>query len=143
MGEHKTNPEAMFAASLPPLMPFNEAVAIDFQAVVMPKPNVLLLPAKDIGDEGRKIRLPGKDDFEDAPEGSEVFELGAQLPLDKCDVVIVLGTLVRGREAKISVAGRETPSKLSRVGHVPFHRMSLDKWRAEHLTNLGESEKIC
>jgi hypothetical protein len=136
MSEHKTNEVALFQASLPSLTTTGDAVAIDFQAVVMPKKNVLLIPAKDIGDEGRKIRLPGKQEYEDAPEGARVFELGKQLPPDACDVVIVLGTRVARAGSLTSLDGQRSRPIVSQVGHVPISRIPLDQWRREHASQL-------
>jgi hypothetical protein len=132
MGDHKDNPQALFNASLPSLMPMGEPAGVEFQVVVMPRernPRVLLRPAKDIGENGTKVRMEGSDEWIDTPEGCEVFELGKPLPPDKCDAVIVLGT---------AVAAGKIKRRISHVGHVPFHRIPLDQFRAEHAANLGE-----
>lgn len=141
MGEHATNSTALFTACLPPLMEMGEPVAIDFQAVVMPKPNILLLPAKDIGENGTKIRLPGHEDWIDTPEGGEAFELGKRLPPEKCDVVIAVGTAVRGKQNAVAIAGQTAQARISKVSHMPLCRISLDQWRAEHYSNLESGSK--
>lgn len=132
MSEHKENTVALFHASLPALTGVGEHLGITLEAVVMPQQNVLLLPAKDIGDEGRKIRLPGKDEYEDAPEGARVFELGKTLPDDACDVVIVLGTRLARQGALAGLDGRRSPPTISNAQHAPLMRIPLDKWRNEH-----------
>lgn len=144
MSESKWNPVALFAASLPPLMTRGEHVAVTFDVAVMPSPEVLLLRPGHIrkNDDGTtSVLLPdGSGEWEPAPAGRDPRVLGEELPPEKCDVVFGLATVVQEVGSVITGPGQRRP-RLSRVGHVPFHRMPLLEWRAGHEANLRDKDK--
>lgn len=140
MGEHKDNPRALLADSIPPLLPVGCRVAVDIQLQVMPKVNVMLAPAAKMRTtaEGHIEVLAPDGSWKPAPAGVDVCELGKPLPPEKCDVVAILGATVEDvLGPKLLQPGEQQPR--GRVSTGPMGilmRVPLDKWQASHLNAL-------
>lgn len=138
MGEHKQNNRALFEASVPALMPMGEKSGISIDMYVLPQPHVLLLRPEQwrTNDLGWiEIKTDGTGgEWKPIEKEQEVFELGKQLPANKCDVVMMVSTVV---EARANVFAPGQTRQVSNVPHFPLWRIPLDKWRAEHEENLG------
>jgi hypothetical protein len=139
MGEHKQNDRALFEASVPSLMPMGEKTGISVDMYVLPQPHILLLKThqwrtNDLG--WIEINTEGTGgEWKPIEKEQEVFELGKQLPANKCDVVFMVSSIVQARSS-VFTPGRADRST-SNVPHFPLGRIPLDVWRAEHEANLG------
>ena len=138
MSEHKYNDKALFNASVPTLMSGGEKTGISFDLYVLPQPHVLLLKpsqwrTNDLG--WVEINTDGTSgEWKPIDKGQEVFEIGKELPSAKCDVVMMVSTIVESH-SRLASPGRNR--RVSNVPHFPLWRIPLDKWRAEHAENLG------
>jgi hypothetical protein len=153
MGEHKENTDALMAATIPPLLPIGHAVATQLQIQVIPSRGVVLLPAERIRttDDGQveiyvSSTSPGAQGDAEAgtlswqfpPAGVSVHEFGKQLPPERCDVAIFLGTVAQDTLDKgiVGPSGRAAAPALSTALHTIIMRMPLVEWQVQHLGNL-------
>ena len=150
MSEHRTNPQALLAATMPALLPIGfvcQGMTIGMQ--LRPNPNILLLPRElmrtsvegaNMGELEVFIAGPNgePEDWRLAPEGMEVHQLGTPLPPEKCSVVVmamssVVDTLDKGI---VTLAGRPRQAMQSTIGHKVLAVVPLDVFQKEHLANL-------
>lgn len=141
MSEHNANPLSILNATLPSLLPACHRVSVDIQLQVIPKANVMLVPADKMratADGSVEVLVGDPPEWRKPPDGVIVHELGKPLPVAACDVAAVLGTLVEDTLGpKLLQPGQQQPR--GRVSSGPLAviaRAPLDKWQAAHVGAL-------
>ena len=146
MGAHKTNPNSIMAATLPALVPPGHRVGIDIQPRVVPKPNLVPVPADRIRTtaEGKTEVLTGEPpEWQELPPGMEAWPLGQPLPREKCDVALMVATVVEDMAGPrvLVTPGQQPRGKASMMVVTELARVPLVEWQAGHLGALrGEGE---
>jgi len=140
MSEHKTNPRSIMNDTLPPLLPVGCRANVGIQLDVMPKQNIILLPADKIRTtaSGRiEILVGDPEEWRQAPDGADVCELGKPLPPEKCDVVAMLGAMVEDTLGpKLVQPGQRPRGRVSSGPLAIIARAPLDRWQEAHLGTL-------
>jgi hypothetical protein len=92
MSEHKTNHRALINASLPSFPPVGRGISIQFGLRVLPKANIALVEPDGhrTVDGKEEIRQREGDGWVPVPEGVKLHELGEPLPIEACDLHVVL-----------------------------------------------------
>lgn len=151
MGAHKTNPVAIMAATLPALVPPGHRVGIDIQPRVVPKTNIVPVPPDNLRTtaEGKtEVRTTAgvsidHEEWQELPEGMEAWPLGKTLPPEKCDVALMVATVVEDMAGPrvLVTPGQQPRGKASMMVVTELARVPLVEWQAGHLGALrGEGE---
>lgn len=160
MSDHKTNPQAIRAATLPTLLPVGHIAGTQLSVQVAPKKNVAMFPPDRmrVGDGGQiEFREASTLQIQDGdgstlsvwsplPQGVIAHEMGTPLPPEQCDVVVLLGTAAQDTFDKgIVLPGDDIFSAkvdptVSTQWHVELMRMPLVEWQAKHLAKLRGGE---
>jgi hypothetical protein len=141
MSEHKTNPTAAIADTFPNLLPPGFRCGIDLQLQVVPKTNVMLAPPHRMrtADDGTVEVLVGDpEEWRKPPVGVDVCEMGKPLPPEKCDVVLIAGTMVEDTLGPklLTQPGQHPRGKVSSSPLGIVARAPLDAWQKAHLGAL-------
>jgi hypothetical protein len=165
MSDHKSNPQALYRATMPALLPPGYGVAVEFQVQVAPQENVKILPAHQIRVQDGKteillvtkhklvvdkasvggvpVEVPAGEEtpveeWGEPPAGVYVHELGKPLATERCDALVNICTIVRDKADKgiVGLDGKPRAPQASGVGHGPIMRMPLLLWQGLHLANL-------
>ena len=154
MPEHKTNPTALLAATLPDLLPAGCASQVLLETRVVPMKHVAIVAPENIQRsivDGKvtAIRTPGGE-WEPVPmvfvNGEQmpaiVHQLGTPLPPELCDMAIMIGTgVVDTLSMSLVIPGGPPPQpKTSGIVHGELLRMSLVAWREQHMRKLRGPE---
>ena len=159
MSDHHSNPQALFAATMPPLLPVGFVChGFSLNMLLRPHPNILLLPEELIranaaggtevfiartpprpdGAELNWQPAPAAKDWGPVPAGMELHHLGTPLPPEKCAVVILLSSSVVDALDKgiVGLDGKPRQTMTSVVGHKVLAVVPLDQFQREHVENL-------
>ena len=154
MSEHKQNPNALMAATLPDLLPAGCASQVLLESRVVPMKHVLVLAEENIQRsliDGKvtAIRTPGGE-WQPVPmvivNGEQVpavvHQLGTPLPPELCDMAIMIGTgVVDTLSMSLVVPGGPPPQpRTSGMPHGELLRMPLVMWREQHMRKLRGPE---
>ena len=151
MSDHHSNPQALFAATMPPLLPVGfvcHGFSLNMQ--LRPQPNILLLPEElirvtetgvpGVGETEVFISRgsPAVEDWGAIPAGMELHQLGTPLPPEKCAVVILLSSAVVDTLGAniVGLDGKPRQNMTSVVGHKVLAIVPLDQFQREHVENL-------
>jgi len=130
MSDHKTNPQSLLSATLPPLLPVGHRVGVNIQLQVVPQAQVMLVPGDRMRTGAHGIEVFSGDAWQPVPEEAEVFELGKPLPPEKCDLVAVLGSMVEDTLGPKLIVG--TGQKSTSIAGGPLAviaRVPLAEWQ--------------
>jgi hypothetical protein len=152
MSEHKVNPRAQLAATMPALLPPGVVAGVQLHLEVDVRQNVLLFPTERIrGDAGaleifakvQGVATDGTNEEEPEawrapPAGVIVHPIGTPLPPELCDVVLVLGTATQDTLDKplLVPGGGVAAPRISSISHRVIMRMPLVEWQRQHMANL-------
>lgn len=149
MGEHRQNPQALIRDMMPRMPgPPTRARQIRFNEELVPKQNVMLLPAERIRTTEGKQEILGrlfqkqedgtsKPDDQEAwhpvPEGMKVYPFGEKVALQDCDIVFTVASL--WANTTIAMAGGQHPTS----GQVLLElaRVDATTFIAQHEATLG------
>lgn len=145
MSESKHNPQALLAATMPPLLPVGfvcHGFSLNMQ--LRPTPDVLLLPEELIrvnaaGEPEVFISRQGSaEEWGPVPPGMLLHRLGTSLPPEKCAVVILLSSAVVDTLGAgiVGLDGKPRQGVTSVVGHKVLAVVPLDQFQREHVENL-------
>ena len=151
MSDHRTNPQALLAATLPPILPVGYAVGATIGIQVLPAKNIILAPREHIRTTDASASGPQElfnvdtQAWGPVPQGAEAWPLGFPLPTEKCVVgIMAMSTAVDMMDKGIIVPGADVRSapqrKQSVVGHCLLSSTPLDQWQRDHLQNLKPTE---
>lgn len=140
MSESQSNATAMLAASLPNLLPHGFHCDIDLQLQVIPKVNVMLVPPHRLRTtaQGQYEVLVGEpEEWRQPPAGVDVCEMGKPLPPEKCDIAVVIGSVVEDMLGpKLVAPGQQPRGKVSSGAIAIVARKTLADWQHEHMAAL-------
>jgi hypothetical protein len=141
MGEHRTNPTSLMAATLPPMVPPGDRMGVQIVPTVAPLPNILVIPEEMIRaypDGRREILLatkhkngePDEKVWGPLPEPyTEVWPLGKMLPPEKCLLTFNVLSVYEERETVVQMGsrlpGRKVPQQMGNCGQI-----NLAEWQA-------------
>ena len=144
MGEHKMNARAVFKQMLPSLpMPPMRQRQVSFVEEVVPKPNVLVLPAERIRREGGKVEIFGRlmpegaeaptdEGWHALPEELRAYAYGEEIPPEDCDVVFMMASVWINTTIKLQAGYPHSTRPLMEIcrvdyrTHVASHEGTLD-----------------
>jgi hypothetical protein len=135
MGDHKS------VDMIPQLLPHGYRIGVQMQLQVVPKENVLALPAEKVraAEDGSIEVLVGQPEaWCKPPAGIDVVELGTPLPPEKCDVAVILGTMVEDvlGPKLLAPGGRQAQGRVVSAPLAILARAPLVEWQAQHLGAL-------
>lgn len=144
MSQSKENPVALMSATVPNPLPVGYTLGIDVQLAVMPRRNVMVVPADKLrtaadGSTEVLVEEPDKPaEWRRPPAPIELWPLGKQLPPDKCDLVAMLNTVVEDTMAPklVDLVTRKPKGHFSGGPLGELARVPLDKWQAAHMGAL-------
>ncbi len=140
MSEHKSNPDAVLRAMLPPALPAGCRATGLLVTKVVPAAGVLPYPREHM----RKIEAGGfemqkfpSEEWIPAPEGVRLHPIGDPLPPELCDIVVMVGTEVEDTLAGGIIApGRPAHPRRSVFMHGELVRVPLVPWQEAHMGQL-------
>ncbi|MGO9288392.1 MAG: hypothetical protein ACLQIJ_06525 [Polyangia bacterium] len=159
MSDHRANPQALLAATMPALLPVGfvcHGFGLNMQ--LQPTPDVLLLPEElirtnDAGEaevfiarqappsEGANLTTQPStitEGWGPVPSGMLLHRLGTPLPPEKCAVVVLATSTVSDSLDKgiVGLDGKPRQTMTSVVGHKVLAIVPLDQFQREHVENL-------
>ena len=142
MSDHHANPQALLAATMPPLLPVGYVAQPSFGIQVIPAPGVRLVAKEWLRvTDGVQEVIEGEL-WVPVPTGCLAHPLGDPLPADKCHVAVVIITaVVDTLDRGIVGPSGQAPQRHQSIGtHGVLWSEPLDQWQRGHMQALKPSE---